>query len=118
MPFDLKAIALVSAGAVAGALLRFGISSALPSHEIWATLAINLAGSFAIGLLLLPDGTDHALRLWAVVGFLGSFTTLSAYSFQTVDLLRSGRTWLAVANVLGNGLGGPLVAFLGWKIKG
>lgn len=110
---------LVAGGAVAGSLLRFGVSTWLPTKSFpWATLAVNLTGSFAIGLLMLPDSAEHQTRLWAVVGFLGAFTTLSTYSVETVDAWRSGHFGIAAMNVVANGLGGPLCALAGWKAKG
>ena len=112
--------ALVAVGAVAGALLRFGVSTWIPTRTFpWATLLVNLTGAFAIGLLMLPPpGAEPPVRLLVVVGFLGAFTTLSTYSFETIDLWRTGKTGLAVANMVANGAGGPLVAFVGWKLKG
>lgn len=111
-------VGLVAAGAVAGALLRFGASTWLPTRAFpWATLAVNLGGAFAIGLVMLPEPAGHPARLWFVVGFLGALTTLSTYSFETVDLWRTGRPGLAVVNVVLNGVGGPLVALAAWRLR-
>lgn len=115
----LRDLGLVAVGGIAGALLRFGVSSWIPTKSFpWATLLVNLLGAFAIGLLMLPAPPEHQTRLLVVVGFLGAFTTLSTYSLETVDLWRSGHAGFAVANVLANGVGGPLMAFLGWRLKG
>lgn len=115
---DARDVLLVAVGGVAGALLRFGVSSWLPTRGFpWATLLVNLAGAFLIGLLMLPQPAEHSTRLLMVIGFLGAFTTLSTYSFETVDLWRSGHAGLAAANVAANGLGGPLLALLGWKLR-
>lgn len=115
---EARDLLLVAAGGVAGALLRFGVSTWLPTRGFpWATLLVNLAGAFAIGLLMLPLPAEHPTRLLLVVGFLGAFTTLSAYSFETVDLWRGGKVGMALANVAANGVGGPLMALLGWKLK-
>jgi len=109
---------LVAVGAILGALVRFGVSTWLPTKSFpWATLTVNLAGAFAIGLVMLPAPAEHPTRLFVVVGFLGALTTLSTYSYETVDLWRSGRTSLALANVLANGVGGPFLALAGWKLK-
>ena len=57
---------------------------ALPPY---GTLAVNLVGSLALGFLVtaLADHvlTDSSLRLLAMVGFLGAFTTFSAFSYET-----------------------------------
>lgn len=111
-------VGLVAAGAMAGAIVRFAASSWLPTRAFpWATLLVNLAGSFVIGLAMLPAPAEHATRLWFVVGFLGALTTLSAYSFETVDLWRSGRVGLALGNAALNGVGGPLLAVAGWRLR-
>lgn len=115
---DWKGVALVAAGGALGAVARYGVSSAIPTKGFpWATLLVNLVGSLAIGYLLLDSGMEHGARLFAVVGFLGGFTTLSTYSAETVDLWRSGHVPVAVANALANGVGGPLCALLGWKLS-
>lgn len=115
---DLRDLLLVATGGAAGALLRFGASTWLPTRGFpWATLLVNLTGAFAIGLLMLPAPAEHSTRLLLVVGFLGAFTTLSTYSFETVDLWRNGKVGLALANVAANGVGGPLLALAGWKLK-
>jgi fluoride exporter len=114
---DWRGIALVAIGGALGCVTRFGVSSLLATKGFpWATLAVNLAGSLAIGYLLLDHGMDHAPRLLLVVGFLGGFTTLSAYSAETVELWRGSHVGLAVANLVANGVGGPLAALVGWKL--
>jgi fluoride exporter len=110
-------IALVAVGGALGCLARFAVSSAWPRTGFpWHTLAVNLAGSFALGALFLDHGMEHPARLAVAVGFLGGFTTLSTYSAETIDLWRSGHAAPATANVLANGLGGPLMALAGWRL--
>lgn len=114
-----KDVALVALGGALGALARFAVSTALPRLAFpWHTLAINLVGSFALGFLFLDHGMEHPWRLAVAVGFLGAFTTLSTYSVETIELWRSQRIGLAVANVAANGLGGPLTAVAGWRLSG
>jgi CrcB protein len=66
----------------------------------WGTLAVNIAGSAAIGVLaaLMMDRALAPIegRLFLITGVLGGFTTFSAFSYETVALLRSGQ-WLAAA---------------------
>ena len=112
-----KDIALVAAGGALGAVARFGVSTFAWRAFPWPTLVVNLAGSFLLGYFMLEAGMEHAPRLWLAVGFLGAFTTLSTYSFETVDLWRTGHIGMAVANVAANGVGGPLVALLGWRLS-
>ncbi len=63
----------------------------------WATLAINVSGSFAIGLLtvLLSRWLPHPhMRLLVVVGFLGGYTTFSSFSAEALVLWERGERWL------------------------
>ena len=101
-------IALVAAGSAAGGMARFFVSG-LVARTIgqtfpWGTLAVNVSGAFAIGVLaaLAHSQTLFAQpEAWAlaVIGFLGSYTTVSSFSFQTLALVRSGDRRRAVANV-------------------
>jgi CrcB protein len=100
---------LIAIGGAIGTLARYFISvAALPiSHSLpWGTIGINILGSFIIGLfgtLTLANGrfpvSDDA-RLFVMVGLCGGFTTFSSFSLQTLDLLRSGATLRAVANII------------------
>ena len=88
-----------------GALARYGCSRLLPSTAggiPWSTLLVNGVGSFLLGLLtgmcLHSDALDERWRLALATGFLGSFTTFSTFSVETVQLADSGRLGLAAAN--------------------
>lgn len=105
----------MAVGGAAGAVVRFGVSQWLTRDLPIATLLVNLGGSFLLGWLM-ASNPDDGVRLLVGVGFLGALTTLSTFSFETIDLLRAGRTVPAAGNVLLNGLGGPLMALLGWKL--
>lgn len=114
---DLRDVALVALGGAAGCVLRFLVSTWVPTKDFpWATLGVNLAGAFLLGMLVLPSGMGAPWRLLVGVGFFGGFTTLSTFSVEAVDLVRSGHAYLAGASVLANGLGGPLAAALGWAV--
>ncbi len=78
------------------------------------TWAVNLAGSFLIGLavpLLAAKGEAHRLAL--VVGFLGSFTTFSTFSLDTLALWEGGRPGWALLNAAGSVVLGLACAALG-----
>jgi CrcB protein len=77
------------------------------------TLAVNLAGCFAIGLLatLFQErlAASSELRTFVLVGLLGGFTTFSAFGYETLALVRGGNLALAAANAgasVGLGLAG------------
>jgi fluoride exporter len=114
---EARDLLLVAAGGALGALARFGVSTWLPRVDFpWHTLLVNILGSFVLGFLFLEQGMEHPTRLFVAVGFIGAFTTMSTYSVETVELWREGTRDLAAANLILNGVGGPLAALAGWRI--
>lgn len=101
-----------SSGA-AGRFLVTGWLRAHAEHFPYGTLAVNVFGSLAPGFLAtLLAGRVFAgspFRLLALVGFLGAFTTFSAFSYETALLWEAGR-WPALAASLGLNVGGCLLA--------
>ena len=80
-----------------------------------ATLAVNLSGSFLLGLLvgLIGERVDLVIRTALFIGLLGGFTTFSTFSVETVALIRDGDSLQAVGNVLLSVVGGLAVAWIG-----
>jgi CrcB protein len=71
-----------------------------PGGLPWNTLGINASGTFLLAALAgVLGGTGGGLWAMLGIGFLGSYTTVSSFSLQTVALLRSGRFATALANV-------------------
>ena len=104
-------VVLVGLGGVAGALARHLLGERIDrrTHD---TLAVNVAGSFLLGLLTAgPFGTTATLALG--VGFCGAFTTFSTFAFETVRLAEEGRTRRAAANGATNLLGALVAVGLG-----
>lgn len=103
-------ILFIAAGGAAGALARFGLSKAIHglfgSAFPWGTLAVNLLGSFFIGLLsvLFTErlNVSPELKAGLLVGVLGALTTFSTFSLETFALLQQGEHVRALLNVLGN----------------
>lgn len=106
----LTALAMVAIGGALGSMARFWVSGAVARRYgeafPWGTLAVNVTGAAAIGVfaavLLIPDA--HAVLhrvLWAglVIGLLGSYTTVSSFSLQTLAMARNGKVGHALANV-------------------
>ncbi|MBI4930141.1 MAG: fluoride efflux transporter CrcB [Bacteroidetes bacterium] len=91
-----------------GSVVRFGISLLMlhVSKSVFpiATLVSNLLSCFVLGLTVFLLGekfnTEMTLRLLIVTGFCGGFSTFSAFSYETVELMKSGYTMYAVLNVL------------------
>jgi CrcB protein len=115
---------LVALGGALGSVLRALAGLALPAGRLpWATIAVNLAGSLAIGWLMARfagggaggEGGMSAHAFW-IVGVCGGFTTFSAFSWQTFEHLQRGAWGVAAANVVlsvGLCLAGT---WAGWKI--
>lgn len=77
-----RVLAVISAGAVAGALARYALTSAFPAPAgrfDWAVFGINVAGCFAIGIVIALAGDARLLRPFLATGVLGGFTTFSTY---------------------------------------
>lgn len=105
-------VAAVAAGGALGASARYGVGTALPPHESfpWATLAVNVIGSFALAILLVlvldlwPP--RRYVRPFVCVGFLGAFTTFSSLAVET-DQVATDRSvgpaaaYLALTMLLG-----------------
>jgi CrcB protein len=109
-------VLLVAAGGTAGVLARYGLQVWLQS--IWTVAAINVAGSFVLGLLLHLDGhLSHEVRNGLGVGFLGGFTTLSTLTTQTVLEADGGRAGVAAAYLAVNVIGGLLAALVGHALS-
>lgn len=104
----MERLLLVAAGGALGSALRYLVATAalvwLGPAFPWGTLAVNLAGSFLIGVvqavvahrLVLGEET----RLFLTTGVMGGFTTYSAFSYETVGLMERGAwgaAWLNVA---------------------
>lgn len=122
-PTFLTSSLLVALGGALGSWLRFAVGRLLPpgpSAFPWATLTVNVGGSFAMGLLagwLARDtsGDGESWRLLLGVGLLGGFTTFSAFSLEVVKLAQRGTFGMAGLYMLlslGAGIGGLLLGLL------
>ena len=81
----------VGVGGALGAILRFGVNKIFESYlsiaEHFGTLFINIIGCFLIGFIIglsLPN--KDTSYYFFIVGFLGSFTTMSTFTFQTISI--------------------------------
>jgi CrcB protein len=112
MLINLKDIFWISLGAVAGANMRYAVSR-LAAQQIssslpYGTLLVNVTGSFIIGLFLIWTServlADSHWRFFVAIGFCGSYTTFSSYTFETLQLFEQGHYSLACANFFANNL--------------
>lgn len=115
----IKSLLLVGAGGALGSVARYAVSLLFAHYAIcshWATLLVNVIGSFLIGLAipLLSNGA----HLFAVVGFCGGFTTFSTFSSQAVQLFQAGERLTAVAYVAASVVVSVLMLLLGMYLAG
>lgn len=108
----LNAIVICIAACI-GALLRWGLSTWLNPGGVlpWGTLAVNMIGGYLIGIAIavfdgLPN-IDPYWRLMVITGFLGTLTTFSSFSAESVGMLTNGRLGLAFSTIALH-LGGSL----------
>ena len=106
----IKPASIVAVGAVVGANLRYFVSDWLAHYQTASfplgTLVVNTTGSFILTFFLVWT-TERVLsssqwRLLVAVGFCGSYTTFSSYTFETFKMMEQGRLWDATLNFLAN----------------
>jgi CrcB protein len=110
----------VAIGGAMGACLRYGMSLWLGGGLLpWATLATNITGSFIIGLVWGLYADEEWFQSWGrlmlVVGLLGGFTTFSAFSLETMQLLKGGRVPLLLAYLSSTLFGCLIAVWLGLR---
>lgn len=129
----MRDVLLVAIGGSLGALARYGVGLAaghwLGKGFPWGTLAVNVAGCFAMGIVLklLADLEAHSpetltpavhaqFSLWhkgVAIGFLGGLTTFSTFSGDTLRELQGGQPLIALGNVAANVLLSLLAVWAG-----
>jgi CrcB protein len=124
MCFQLKIMAkylYIMAGGAIGCALRFVVSGLFKSpggNFPAGTLTVNLAGSLLIGLLfgwLSVNGEiDEKMRLLLFTGFLGGFTTFSAFALENFQMLHEGHITASVFYILLSNVAGIALAFTGY----
>ena len=96
----------VAIGSALGGMARHGVGAwsitLMGGSFPWGTLIVNIVGSFIIGAfagvsaVVGPPAFNEDIRLFVAVGLCGGFTTFSAFSLQTLNLIQAG-DWSAVA---------------------
>lgn len=114
------------AGGALGAMARHGLNHLVHQRALGAAFPygifiINVAGSFAIGVIagLLAGHRvemSHAARTFVIVGFLGGFTTFSSFSLDTLALARDGHPGLALLNAAGQVVFSLAAVWAGYRL--
>lgn len=115
----IKSLLLVGTGGALGSIARYAVSMlfahfAVCSH--WATLLVNVVGSFLIGLAI-PLFSNGAY-LFVVVGFCGGFTTFSTFSSQALQLFQAGERLTAAVYIAASVVVSIVMVLLGIYVAG
>ena len=116
----------VAAGGALGSVARFWLTGAMAAltgpRFPYGTLLINILGSLVIGVVagvtLTPArmGMHPDLRIFLMVGICGGFTTFSAFSLQTLELVQTGDLMPAAFYIAGSVVLCILAVWLGWAL--
>ena len=109
---------LIAVGGAAGSVLRYGVQKAFNAAFPLGTLSVNILGCFVIGWLwaVTAKGLSESMRLLLMTGFCGGFTTFSAFTFESVQMMTAGRWTAFFVYTITSVAGGLLATYLGYKI--
>jgi CrcB protein len=121
---DLQRYLLIALGGALGSMARFWLGSTIAnrmgSRFPYGTLVINITACVIIGfsLTLLARRTDFnpAWRFLVPIGFVGGFSTFSAYEWETFSLIGAGASWLAVLYSVGSLVFGLVAVWCGAQL--
>ena len=115
---------LVAAGGALGASLRYLTSIFFKYffyYSFVGTLVVNVLGSFLIGLFIYllqnKSLSQDLIRNFFIIGVLGSYTTFSAFSFETIDLLTNNKLLLSFIYIFSSLVLCLIAAYVGLNIN-
>ena len=111
----------ISIAGAAGTLARYAVDGLVSKRTAggfpWGTLAVNVTGSFLLGVFFVLLAERFMVAPWIrsslLIGFIGAYTTFSTLSLETFRLFEDGAHLLALANGLGSLLAGLLAVYGG-----
>jgi fluoride exporter len=115
----MKMFLAVALGGAIGASARYGALVLFPERAAgfpWTTFWVNVAGCFALGLLIGLVGDQLMIRAFLGTGVLGGFTTFSTFAWQTDRLVLDGRAAVAASYVISSVLVGLVAAYLPYRL--
>jgi len=119
----MKVIFAIGAGSFIGGISRYLLSLFIQNRFFttypFGTLSVNIIGCFLIGIVFgFSDrgNMSQEWRLFLATGVLGGFTTFSAFSNETVGMMREGQFWYASSYVIASVVLGLIATFIGIMI--
>jgi len=110
-------------GGIVGIMARYGLGVWVSEWNTtpfpWATLAINVSGSLALGFLmryLTGVSSSPEMRLMLTTGFCASYTTMSTFSYEFVNLMIQRQQAIAFAYMASTVVLGPLACLAGFAL--
>lgn len=112
---------IISLGAIIGANLRYWVggyvAQRLGAAFPYGNLVVNLSGSLVLGFFFTLATerflVDPRLRLFLAIGLLGSYTTFSSYTYESLALMMNGQWFTGLLNLFGSAFLGGLAVALG-----
>ncbi len=119
----MKSVIYIALGGAIGALLRYGFGLMLkPNNHLsfpMHTFIINALGCLAIGVIAayaIKTNHSHIVTQFVIIGILGGFTTFSSFMLETMQLLKNGKTVLALTYLLGSNFIGLVAIIIGFQL--
>ncbi len=117
----MKQIVPIALGGSIGALLRYGVSAItkkiFTSSYPFGTFIVNLVGAYFIGFfwgMFEKQNVSEQLKSFVLIGLIGSFTTFSTLSYETVKFFQLGDTKAGLLHILITNLLGLVMVVLGY----
>lgn len=119
----MKLIFAIGVGSFIGGIFRYLLSQFVQARFLstfpFGTLTVNIIGCFLIGLFFGFSERGNFTQEWRIflaTGLIGGFTTFSAFSIETVNMLRDGQFWYAAAYIISSVVVGLIATMLGITI--
>ena len=119
----MKILLAIGTGSFIGGIFRYLLSQFIQARFLsafpYGTLFVNIIGCFLIGLVFGLSDRGNLTQEWRLIiatGFIGGFTTFSAFSNETVSMLRDGQLGYALVYIIASVVLGLMATFIGISI--
>ena len=116
-------ILYIATGGALGSVLRFFISYIFKIYFVYfpvGTLFVNITGSFLAGLFISylnnKEISEIIIKYFFIIGFLGSFTTFSAFSIENIELIKQNEIALSLFYIIVSIILSIFAAFVGFAL--